>query len=244
MLRIAVSGATGKVGRRIVDLARGAGDIEVVAEIGRSGSLDRKVDCLIDFSVPAGTRRRIEECRRLGVPIVVGTTGLDADLRGAIDAAARETAVLVAANTSVGVNLLLRLVAEAARALGPGFDIEVIEGHHRAKRDSPSGTALEIVKALCAATGLDPTKDLVHGRSGDVGPRPASQIGVHAVRGGDIVGEHTVLFAGDGERVEIVHKASSRDTFARGALRAARFLAGKPPGRYTMAHVIEGGRAP
>ncbi|MBI4615390.1 MAG: 4-hydroxy-tetrahydrodipicolinate reductase [Planctomycetes bacterium] len=249
------------MGTRILSLAAEAEDLAIVAAVERADHpglgkdagtlllgktlgvpltprLEVEADCLVDFSHPSATVPRLAECRRTKTAIVVGTTGLDPGVERAAEEASREIPVLLSTNMSLGVHLLLALAEEAARRLGPEFDVEVIEVHHRQKKDSPSGTALTIARTLAQAMGVDLEKAAAHGRKGNVGPRPVSEIGIHAVRGGDVVGEHTVLFAGEGERIELVHKASSRDTFARGALRAARFLAGRPPGRYTMANVL------
>jgi len=185
--------------------------------------------------VPAATISRARQCAEAGVALLIGTTGLSAQQRSEIeDEVATRVPVLIAPNMSVGVNLLYDLVARAAGVLGQGYDVEVIEAHHRRKVDAPSGTAMELARRLCAALGRDPDAVLLYGRSGRVGQRTGEEIAVHAVRGGDIVGDHTVLFAGPGERIELTHRASSRDVFATGAIRAARFLQGQGPGLYTM----------
>lgn len=195
-------------------------------------------DVVIDFSAAGSTEPLLAGCRMAGKPIVIGTTGHDAGQREDIAVAAREIGVVFTANFSVGVNALFWLTREAARILGAGFDLEVIEMHHRLKKDAPSGTARRLAEILAAARDLDYAQDAVHGRHGLVGERDAREIGLHAIRGGDIVGEHTVLFAGTGERLELTHRASSRETFAAGALRAAEWLIGKPPGLYDMEHVL------
>lgn len=174
----------------------------------------------------------------LGRPLVIGTTGLNATERAAIDAAAKAVPVVFAPNFSIGVNTLFWLARRAAAALGSGFDIEVVEMHHNQKKDAPSGTAARLAEILCKARGLDPERDLRHGREGLVGARAPGEIGVHALRGGDVVGDHTVHFAAAGERIEITHRASSRETFARGALRAARWALGRPAGLYSMEDVL------
>jgi 4-hydroxy-tetrahydrodipicolinate reductase len=172
---------------------------------------------------------------RAKVPVVSGTTRLDATCERLLNEAARKIPVLWSPNTSIGVHVLAAIAAYAAKHLGPGFDVEIVETHHRAKIDAPSGTATRLADAIREAReDLDP----VFGREGNVGPRSSSEIGVFAVRGGDVIGEHTVHLLGPGERIELTHRATSRDLFARGALRAARFLAGKPPGRYSMADVL------
>ena len=193
---------------------------------------------VIDFSAPALTGDLLAACRASGTALVVGTTGHDAGQRAAIGGAARALPVVFAANFSVGVNTLFWLTRQAARVLGPGFDLEVIEVHHRLKKDAPSGTARRLAEILAEVRGADYDADARHGREGIVGARTPAEIGVHAVRGGDVVGEHTVLFADAGERVELVHRASSRETFAQGALRAAAWLQGRAPGLYDMEDVL------
>lgn len=260
-IQIAVNGAAGRMGRRIValiaedkELALAAAlesaghpefgkDAGELAGIGKAGvkvtaAPERPVDVLIDFSVPAATLARLTDCRSRKIPVVVGTTGLAAEHHAAIDAAAKEIAVVQSPNMSVGVNLLFKLAGEVARALGEEYDIEIIEGHHRFKADAPSGTALGLAESICAATERDMKKDLVHGREGMVGARTKREIGMHAFRAGDTVGDHTVIFGALGERIELRHIASTRDTFVRGALRAAKWLAGRPAGRYTMRNVL------
>ena len=171
-------------------------------------------------------------------PLVIGTTGLTDDDHRAIDQTASSVPILQASNTSLGVNLLFSLAGQAARQLGDDFDIEISETHHRYKKDAPSGTALSLVSAVCQATGKDPQADVVLGYHGQDKPRQKGTIGVHALRMGDVVGEHTVSYAADGERVELRHLATDRDIFARGALKAAQWLIRQPPGRYSMANVL------
>jgi len=261
MLRVGINGAAGRMGRRLVALVSERDDMIVVAalECDDSSALDRdagqvagigpinvpvtteieaRVHVLIDFSSPDSTVARARECAKAEIALVVGTTGLDAKQVSALDAAARTVPCVYAPNMSVGVNVLAKLVKLAAHMLGPDFDVEVIETHHRFKKDAPSGTALKLARA--AAEGLDREFDEagVYGRHGIVGERTAQEIGVHAVRAGDIAGEHTVLFGALGEHVELKHSAHNRDTFVRGALRAARFIAGKKPGMYTMEDVL------
>ena len=192
----------------------------------------------IDFSSPAATEERARAAADRGVALVVGTTGVDAAGKQALAAAALHVPVVFAPNTSVGITVLLRLVADAARLLGPGYDLEIVETHHRSKRDAPSGTALALARALAAATGRDLARDVRYARQGDIGPRTSSEIGIQSVRGGDVVGDHTVHFLGAGERIEITHRASSRDTFARGAVRAALWARGRDPGLYDMRDVL------
>jgi 4-hydroxy-tetrahydrodipicolinate reductase len=261
--RIAVIGAAGRMGRAIVRaLAEGQGST-LSAAVERPGSAELgsdagtlagiaplgvilqaglpaagEADVWIDFSAPAASVANVRAATAAGARIVVGTTGLSAADKEVVAAAARTIPVVLAPNMSVGVTVLLKLVADAARALGPGYDIEIVEAHHRAKRDAPSGTALRLAEAVAEATNRDLAKTGRYERHGDVGPRTAEEIGIQTIRGGDVVGDHTVFFLGLGERVEITHKASSRDTFARGALRAGEWLAGKAPGLYDMRDVL------
>jgi 4-hydroxy-tetrahydrodipicolinate reductase len=195
-------------------------------------------DVVIDFTTPSSTAAIAERAAARGVRLVVGTTGLGADQRGALERAARSVPVVAAPNMSMGVNLLFRLVELTAAALGDGFDVEIVEAHHRAKRDAPSGTALRMAERIAAALGRDLGAVANYGRHGDVGPRPEREIGIQTVRGGDVVGEHTAYFLGQGERIELTHRASSRETFARGAVRAALWVAGAPPGLYDMHDVL------
>jgi len=258
-MRLAVVGASGKMGRAIVRLAQEAGD-DVVCAVGVSdvgqdaGELAgmrrlgltvtkdlsaltvARAQVIVDFSSAQAISALAELAARIGVPLVSGTTGLDATAKLALDRAAEKVAVLWEPNMSVGVHLLGELLRRAAAALGEGYDIEIVEAHHRAKVDAPSGTALRLAEVARAARASS-TK-LVHGREGKPGARPPSEIGMHAVRGGDVIGDHAVHFLGAGERLELVHRATNRDVFAHGALRAARWIAGKPKGRYTLADVL------
>ena len=195
-------------------------------------------DVIIDFSTPAGTATLLERCESTPKPLVVGTTGLDARAQAAIDALARTTPCVVAPNYSQGVTLLFHLAARAAELLGPSFDAEIIEMHHRHKVDAPSGTALRLYEAVAEAKSFDKETAGIHGRSGQVGARSPSEIGVMTLRGGDVVGEHTLLLAGEGERVELSHRATDRHIFARGAVRAAQWVASQEPGRYDMNDVM------
>jgi 4-hydroxy-tetrahydrodipicolinate reductase len=196
-------------------------------------------DALIDFTRPEGTMQHLEICRRLGVNLVVGTTGLNAQQKAQLGAAAQDIGIVFAPNMSVGVNLVFKLLETASRVLAHGYDIEVIEAHHRHKVDAPSGTALGMGEVIARTLGRDLEQCAVYGREGVTGERDPSTIGFATVRGGDIVGDHTVLYAGIGERIEITHKASSRATFALGALRAARFLAENKAGLYDMQDVLD-----
>jgi len=263
-LRIAIAGACGRMGRQIAGLAMDDPRFAIAAALEASGhpdtgkdygpllgreplgvrvgaALGTGVDAVIDFSAPAASRGWALACAARRLPLVVGTTGLDAQARKAVEAAAAKAAVVLAPNMSVGVNSLLQALPELVRLLGPGYDIEIVETHHRNKKDAPSGTALVLAAAVAAAAGMDLGRDAVYGRQGLTGARPARQIGLHAVRGGDIVGEHRILFAGTGESIEVTHRAHSRETLAAGALRAARFVAGAKPGLYTMVDVLRRG---
>ncbi len=195
-------------------------------------------DVLIDFTRPEGTLMHLELCRRLGVKAVIGTTGFSDEQKARVMGAARDVSIVFAPNMSVGVTLVLKLLETAARVLEEGYDIEIIEAHHRHKVDAPSGTALRMGEVIAETVGRSLEQCAVYGRKGVTGERKASTIGFATVRGGDIVGDHTALFAGVGERVEITHRASSRATFALGALRAARFLAGRERGLYDMRDVL------
>jgi 4-hydroxy-tetrahydrodipicolinate reductase len=193
---------------------------------------------LIDFTRPEGSLRHLAACRERGVAMVIGTTGFDAAGKAAIGAAAQHIPIVLAPNMSVGVNVMLRLLGEAARTLGEAYDVEVIEVHHRHKVDAPSGTALAMGEAVATAQGKTLADCAVYAREGHTGERRAGTIGFSTIRGGDIIGEHTVMFAGSGERIEISHKSASRANYVEGSLRAARFVVGRPPGLYGMADVL------
>lgn len=215
-------------------------DAGVLAGVGSLGvrlsaALDRPVDVVIDFSLPTGTLSLAKVCAERGVGLVVGTTGFEPEQRASVEQAARRIPLLISPNLSRAVNLLMRLVGEAARALGASADIEIVERHHHFKKDAPSGTALRLAEIAGQAVGSD---QFAHGRHGQVGERPRGEIGVHALRTGDNPGEHTVVFGLMGECLELSHRALNRDGFALGALDAAKFLAGKPPGLYTMADLL------
>jgi 4-hydroxy-tetrahydrodipicolinate reductase len=258
---IGINGACGRMGQRLVQLIRedtalslGAAleapshpqqgrDIGEACGLGPIGvpvrhgiTPDLRLEVVIDFSMPEATLAVLPQCVAHRVPIVVATTGFTAEQRCEVEEAAHEVALLQSPNMSLVVNVLFKLVREAGAALkGKGFDVEIIERHHRFKQDSPSGTALHFARVVQEAMGQT---ELRHGREGLVGVRPAQEIGIHAVRAGDNVGEHTILFSALGETMELVHKSSSRDSYVRGALEAAKFLAGKPAGRYTMDDVL------
>jgi 4-hydroxy-tetrahydrodipicolinate reductase len=258
---VGINGVCGRMGQRILALALedpelvlGAaldapghpcqgGDAGEAAGAGKIGvlvqdrlPLETRLDVLIDFSTPQGTMSVLPVCVQRRIPLIVATTGHGAAERRQIEEAAHETALLMAPNMSLAVNLLMKLVSQAGEALrGRGFDIEILERHHRFKKDSPSGTALQVARLVQEAMGQT---ELRHGREGLVGERPGHEIGIHAIRVGDNVGEHTVVFSTLGETLELTHRAHSRDCYARGALLAARYLAGRPPGRYTMNDVL------
>jgi 4-hydroxy-tetrahydrodipicolinate reductase len=195
-------------------------------------------DVVIDFSHPSATDAIHRICLSGKKPLVVGTTGHSAAEREILLETAKSLPIVWSPNFSIGVNVLFWLTRKTAEMLGPDFDLEVLEMHHRLKKDAPSGTAKKLAEILAEVRQLDYEKNVAHGREGLVGERPAKEIGVHSIRGGDVVGDHTVTFAGRGERLELTHKASSRDTFAAGALRAARWVVGKPPGLYSMKDVL------
>ncbi len=239
--RVLVVGSAGRMGRAVIDAAAGRHDVTIVAAVDKGGDLACGLgtcDVYVDFSAPDATRAAAISATPLRRAAVIGTTGLSHADDEAIAALVQVAPVVVAANFSLGVNLLLGLARQAARVLGPDWDAEVVETHHRAKRDAPSGTALAIARALAAGHGSDYERVKRHARDGDVGARPRGEIGVSAVRGGDVIGEHVAYFFGPAERIELAHRASSRAIFAAGALRAAAWAVGKPPGRYDMLDVL------
>jgi 4-hydroxy-tetrahydrodipicolinate reductase len=241
-VRVVLVGAAGRMGQAVQAVARRATDISIVAAVDVGDPLDQEIancDVVIDFSHADATGAICEPCVRSKKPLVTGTTGRSAEQERVLEECARSIALIVAPNFSVGVNALFWLTRKAAQLLGPEFDLEVVESHHRLKKDSPSGTAKRLAEMLCEVRGLIYDKQVIQGRAGLIGERPADEIAVHSIRGGDVVGDHTVVFAGRGERVELTHKASNRETFAAGALRAARWIIGRPPGRYSMADVLE-----
>jgi len=262
-VKVVIAGCTGRMGRALLEGVMQSDDLTLLAALDHAGSAHlgrdagelmgitcgvkivsdvaaalKGADVLIDFTRPEGTLEHIAVCQKMGVNIVIGTTGFNAQQKAQLGAAAQHIGVVFAPNMSVGVNLLFKLLDTAARVLNEGYDIEVMEAHHRHKVDAPSGTALRLGEVVAHALGRDLAECAVYGREGVTGERSPSTIGFATVRGGDIVGDHTVLFAGIGERVEITHKASSRATFALGALRAARFLAGRGAGLYDMQDVL------
>lgn len=238
--KLLVTGCKGRMGQAVIAAADAQG-VTVGAGIDVGDSLSAALalsDCVIDFSSHHFTDELISECLKLGKSLVIGTTGHTSEELARIKEAAKSLPIVFASNFSVGVNTLFWLTRKAAELLGPDFDLEVLEMHHRLKKDSPSGTARTLVEILADVRGLEYDSDCRHGRFGDVGARTPKEIGVHAIRGGDVVGDHTIVFANVGERVELTHKASSRDTFAGGAVRAARWLNGKPAGLYDMQDVL------
>lgn len=263
-LRIAVAGASGRMGQMLIDAVVRADDMQLSgaldlpaspaigrdagAALGHATGVAITADLaaglagaqvLIDFTRPEGTLAHLAACRQLGVKMVIGTTGFTPAQKDEIAAAAAQVAIVMAPNMSVGVNVVMKLLDVAARALREGYDIEVIEAHHRHKVDAPSGTALQMGEVLARAVGRDLAECAVYAREGVTGERNPSTIGFSTIRGGDIVGDHTVLFAGTGERIEITHRSASRATYAQGSLRAARFLAGRPTGLYGMDDVLQ-----
>ncbi len=262
-LRIAVSGASGRMGRMLIEAIDAADDLQLAGALDVAGSPALAADAtaflgrtsgtpitadlraglanaqvLIDFTRPEGTLAHLAVCRKLGVKAVIGTTGFSHAQKAQIAEHAQHIAIMMAPNMSVGVNVVMKLLDVAARALNEGYDIEIVEAHHRHKVDAPSGTALKMGEVVAAALGRDLKDCAVYGREGVTGERDPSTIGFATVRGGDIVGDHTVLFAGTGERIEITHRSSSRVTYAQGALRAARFLAARENGLFDMNDVL------
>jgi len=262
-LKIAVAGASGRMGKMLVEAISNADDMVLVgaldvpaspalgtdaaASLGKPAGVSITADLaaglanasyLIDFTRPEGTLRHLEYCAAHGIKMIIGTTGFDEAGKAAIAAAAEKTAIVFAPNMSVGVNVTLKLLEMAAKSFAEGYDIEIVEAHHRFKVDAPSGTALKMGEVIADALGRDLNEVGVFAREGVTGERDPSSIGFATIRGGDIVGDHTVLFAGIGERVEISHKSSSRVTYAHGSLRAARFLEGKSAGLFDMYDVL------
>ena len=260
---VAVAGATGRMGRVLIEAVLGSSDMRLAAALEQKGhaqvgsdagqfmgarsgiSVSDDIDhslsgcnVIIDFTRPEGTLAHVAACRRLGVKMVIGTTGFNELQKTVISEASREIAIAMAPNFSVGVNVTFKLLAVAARALNQGYDVEVVEAHHRHKVDAPSGTALRMGEIVAHELGRDLKQCAVYAREGVTGERKDGTIGFAAVRGGDLVGDHTVMFIGAGERLEVTHRASSRVNYAQGALRAARFLAAQPRGLFDMWDVL------
>jgi 4-hydroxy-tetrahydrodipicolinate reductase len=260
---IAIAGASGRMGRMLIEAVHNAADAKLAgaldvpssAAVGsdasaflgtnsgvaissdlRTGLKDAKY--LIDFTRPEGTMAHLKVCRELGVKMIIGTTGFSEEQKAEIEDAARDIAIMMSPNMAVGVNVVFKLLQQAAKALKEGYDIEIIEAHHRFKIDAPSGTALKMGEVVAEAVGRNLQECAVYGREGITGERDPSTIGFATIRGGDVVGDHTVLFAGIGERIEITHKSSSRVTYAQGSLRAVRFLASQPHGLFGMDDVL------
>ncbi len=261
-VKLAIAGSSGRMGRMIIESALRDPQVRVVAALDRADSPQIGEDCaaflgqpigvqvvsdlaaiggadvLIDFTCPEATLAHVAACALSGTGAVIGTTGFTAEQAGQLDAAARRCAMVIAPNMSLGVQALLRLVEQAAGMLGEEYDLEIIEAHHRDKVDAPSGTALQIGQVAAQARGRDLDEVAVFARHGQTGARRRGSIGFCAIRGGDIVGDHSVVFAAAGERIEITHRSSSRVAYALGALRAAKFLPGRAPGRYSMRDVL------
>lgn len=263
MMKVAIAGSTGRMGRTLIEAVLKSSDTTLAAALEIAGNSHvgkdagelagspcgvpvsdnaeralKGCDVVIDFTRPEGTLHLLAVCRRLGVRMVIGTTGFDAAGKQAIADAARDIPIAMAPNFSVGVNVMFRLLELAADALRPGYDIEVIEAHHRLKVDAPSGTALRMGEVVAQATGRDLRQCALYGREGVTGERKDDTIGFSTIRGGDLVGDHTVMFIGSGERVELTHRASSRVNYAVGALRAARYIATRPHGLFDMRDVL------
>ncbi len=264
MIQVVVTGVAGRMGREIVRLVRGADglslsggveqpgpavgqDVGLVAGLGAAIGLPVQgglaaalpgADVVIDFTRADASAAHAALCAEHGVAMVIGSTGFTAEARAQVDAAARRIPLVISPNMSVGVNVLFELVRQAALTLGAGYDVEIVELHHKHKRDAPSGTAVRLGEVAAEALGRKPAEALCFARQGITGERPPWQIGVQALRGGDMVGEHTVMFCGEGERIELVHRATSRSQLAAGAVRAATWIVGKPAGRYDMADVL------
>lgn len=240
-LKLLINGARGRMGQAIISCATADPELEVAAQIDIGDDLHAALpDCqaVIDFTHADATASLAKACERAGKILVIGTTGQDAASRQSVEDSSRKIPIVFAPNFSVGVNTLFWLTRKAAEILGPDFDLEVVEMHHRLKKDAPSGTARRLAEILAEVRGLLYEGAVRHGRTGMIGERSAAEIGLHALRGGDVVGDHTVVYASVGERLELTHKASSRDTFAKGALRAVKWVRSRPPGLYDMQDVL------
>ena len=247
-MKIAIVGAAGRMGKMLCALAEGT-DLKVVSKVDVAEGYDKAwsddIEGVIDFSYHTAVPAAVEKAAAKGIAYVIGTTGLTADEQKTVDAAAKKIPIVQSGNYSLGVNLLLELVKKAAQVLGPEYDIEVTEMHHKHKKDAPSGTALMLARAAYAgrkssfaATPATEDECFAFGRKGDIGERPVGEIAIHALRGGSVVGDHTVMFAGDVERVELTHKAQGREAFAAGALKALQWAKGRKPGLYNMRDVL------
>ncbi len=264
MAQVAIHGAAGRMGQSIATVLRDHPEASLVAAMDREGSelIGRdigqltggapsgvcitsdveeflsNVEVVIDFSIASASAKLLSLCAGQHIPMVIGTTGLDPETRASLERAAERVPIVFAPNYSQGVNALYFLAARATELLGPGFDAEIVEIHHRHKVDSPSGTAVHLGEVVARAKQLDPEQAVSHGRSGQVGARPTEEVGMMALRGGDVVGEHTLYLVGEGERLELTHRATDRSIFARGAVRAAQWVVARPAGLYDMADVM------
>lgn len=261
-IKLAIAGSSGRMGHMLIETVLGAEGCQIHAALDRPDSatlgqdaaafLGREsgvkitadlnalkgADILIDFTRPEGTLAHLAKCRELGVNMIIGTTGIEADGLAAIETASKDIAIVYARNMSVGMNVVYKLLEIAAKALSTGYDIEILEMHHRMKVDAPSGTAITMGEVIADALGRDLKECAVYGREGVTGERDPSTIGFATLRGGDVIGDHTAIFAGMGERIEITHKASNRNIYAQGCIRAARFLTDKKSGLYDMHDVL------
>ena len=264
MIRVVVTGVSGRMGGHLVRAVRSEADLVLAGATERPGfpagldagtaaglqplgvpvesdlgaALARGADVVVDFTSFEASAAHAATCAEHGVALVIGSTGFTKEARARVESAARRVPIVLSPNMSVGVNALFALVAEAARILGDAYDVEIVEMHHGKKKDAPSGTAMRLAEVAAEALRRDPARDLRFSRHGMIGERPAREIGVQTLRGGDVVGEHTVYFLGEGERLELTHRATSRDQFARGAVRAARWSVGRPPGLHDMFDVL------
>ena len=238
-MKIAIVGAAGRMGKKLCELAIGS-ELEVVSKVDVADGYEREwsdeVEGVIDFSYHAAVPKSVELAAKQGIAYVIGTTGLTEEEQHAVDVASKVIPIVQSGNYSLGINLMVELVRRAAAVLGDEYDVEITEMHHRHKKDAPSGTALMLAKS--AASARNCSNDFVYGRRGDIGERPVGDIAIHALRGGSVVGDHTVMFAGDLERVEITHRAQDRSAFAAGALKALSWARGKRPGIYSMRDVL------
>lgn len=240
-LKLLINGAKGRMGQTLISCAAADSELQVAAQVDIGDDLDSAMaacQAVVDFTHADTTAAVAQKCERAGKILVIGTTGQDGASRRSVENFARRIPIVFAPNFSVGVNTLFWLARRTAEILGSDFDLEIVEMHHRQKQDAPSGTAKRLAEILSEVRGLSYERDARHGRTGMVGERTGKEIGMHALRGGDVVGEHTVVYAGAGERIELTHKASSRETFAKGALRAVKWAQHQPPGLYDMQDVL------